>query len=47
MNAPIHTEKLVRRFGRTTAVDSVGLDVPQGAVSTPLTQKQIFSLNRR
>jgi|HubBroStandDraft_6_1064221.scaffolds.fasta_scaffold122654_2 ABC-2 type transport system ATP-binding protein len=32
MNAPIHTEKLVRRFGRTTAVDSVDLDVPQGAV---------------
>ena len=32
MNAAIHTEKLVRRFGRTTAVDSVDLDVPQGAV---------------
>lgn len=32
MNAAIHTEKLVRRFGRTTAVDCVDLDVPQGAV---------------
>ena len=32
MNAAIHTEKLGRRFGRTTAVDSVDLDVPQGAV---------------
>jgi ABC-2 type transport system ATP-binding protein len=32
MNPAIHTEKLVRRFGRTLAVDDVDLDVPQGAI---------------
>lgn len=32
MPLAIHTEQLTRRFGRVTAVDSVNLDVPGGAV---------------
>ena len=32
MNPAIHTEELTRQFGRTLAVDAVGLDVPRGAI---------------
>jgi ABC-2 type transport system ATP-binding protein len=32
MSLAIHTEQLTRRFGRTTAVDCVNLDVPEGAL---------------
>jgi len=32
MPLAIHTEQLTRRFGRITAVDSVNLDVPEGAL---------------
>ena len=32
MNAPIHTESLSKRFGRTVALDSVTLAVPEGAI---------------
>lgn len=32
MNPVIHTEKLRRRFGRTLALDDVGIDIPAGAI---------------
>jgi ABC-2 type transport system ATP-binding protein len=32
MNFAIHTENLLKRFGRTVAVDGMGLDVPDGAI---------------
>jgi ABC-2 type transport system ATP-binding protein len=32
MNPTIRTESLSKRFGRTTAVDSVSLDVPESAI---------------
>lgn len=32
MNTVIHTEGLNKQFGKTVAVDSIGLSVPEGSI---------------